>query len=323
VAEICESLVASEGMEPHEILILVRSDRNRAFSGPLRGAIEGRGVPVAASTGEGPFDNEPARVLLALLRLAAEPDDHLAWRTVLQLRRNQVGPAALSALYILSKSKGWTFASCLRAVAEDPGLVQTHGQRIAREVRAIDEMMAAWQPGRGQSSGADHRPTDWLRAVAGGAIGTGEDIEAMLVRLEVYEENLGARTPEQLLKGIGEVQDLIEQEIQKGAVNILTMHKAKGLTAKAVVIVGAEDEQLPGRQVGDAQGDERRLLYVSMTRAMHYLFITYCTHRTGQQGFSGRSEGRGRRSLTRFLRDGPLTPVEAPPLLAKLRVLAK
>jgi superfamily I DNA/RNA helicase len=64
----------------------------------------------------------------------------------------------------------------------------------------------------------------------------------------------------------------------------MTMHKAKGLSASAVFVVGVEDEYIPGRGEVD---EERRLLYVSLTRARKYLFITYCKNRVGQQRHSG------------------------------------
>ena len=102
----------------------------------------------------------------------------------------------------------------------------------------------------------------------------------------------------------------IEQEIETGKVNILTMHKAKGLTAEAVIVDAAEEEYIPGRAQGDAVDDERRLLYVSLTRAKHHLFVTYCDKRTGRQRHTGRDSGKTARSLTPFLANGPI-PVTA------------
>jgi DNA helicase-2/ATP-dependent DNA helicase PcrA len=87
------------------------------------------------------------------------------------------------------------------------------------------------------------------------------------------------------------------------------MHKAKGLSARAVIAMACEDEYVPGRQqaIGEDE-DERRLLYVSLTRAREALFITYAQYRHGQQQFTGRDSGKRRRSLTRFLRNAPLHP---------------
>jgi superfamily I DNA/RNA helicase len=112
----------------------------------------------------------------------------------------------------------------------------------------------------------------------------------------------------ELLRAIESSAENIEQELDPGRVNILTMHKAKGLTAEAVIIVAAEDEYLPGRAAGDDMDDERRLLYVSLTRAKHHLYLTYCNERTGRQQHTGRTVGNTRRHLTRFLQDAPLRP---------------
>ena len=68
-----------------------------------------------------------------------------------------------------------------------------------------------------------------------------------------------------------------EQNTDEDTVSIMTMHQAKGLTADAVFIVAAEDEYIPGRgSTKEDIEDSRRLLYVSLTRAKHYLFITHC-----------------------------------------------
>jgi DNA helicase-2/ATP-dependent DNA helicase PcrA len=92
---------------------------------------------------------------------------------------------------------------------------------------------------------------------------------------------------------------------------MMTMHKAKGLTSKAVIIIACEDETIPGKQEdGDKEGDERRLLYVSLSRAKHFLAITYCDKRTGAQMHLGRSNGMPYRNLTRFLEHAPITPID-------------
>jgi DNA helicase-2/ATP-dependent DNA helicase PcrA len=86
-------------------------------------------------------------------------------------------------------------------------------------------------------------------------------------------------------------------------VRIMSMHAAKGLTADAVIIPACDDELIPGldhaRQVVD---DERRLLYVSLTRARHALVVTYAASRPGAQTF--RITGVPvERTYTQFLRD--------------------
>lgn len=57
------------------------------------------------------------------------------------------------------------------------------------------------------------------------------------------------------------------------------------------------------------EGDERRLLYVSLTRARERLFVTYAQRRTGQQQHTGRDSGKQKRTLTRYLRNAPIHAV--------------
>ena len=94
---------------------------------------------------------------------------------------------------------------------------------------------------------------------------------------------------------------------------------AKGSTADVVFIVAAEDEIIPGKNIQEPElGDERRLLFVSLTRAKHILFITYCTKRTGAQQRSGRDPNTARRHLTQILSDAPLQSTKGQLYINKL-----
>jgi DNA helicase-2/ATP-dependent DNA helicase PcrA len=96
--------------------------------------------------------------------------------------------------------------------------------------------------------------------------------------------------------------DEAEREADSDRVQIMSMHTAKGLTAEAVIIASCDDQLIPGETDSKREmDDQRRLLYVSLTRAKHFLFVTYARLRRGRQ-----SHGLGvsqKRTFTRFLRD--------------------
>ncbi|HEX4959574.1 MAG TPA: UvrD-helicase domain-containing protein [Thermoanaerobaculia bacterium] len=83
------------------------------------------------------------------------------------------------------------------------------------------------------------------------------------------------------LDHIALVTDLDALQSEKG-VSLMTLHSAKGLEFRAVVVAGLENGVLPHFNSQGAQEDveeERRLLYVGMTRAREKLFLTCCRRR--------------------------------------------
>lgn len=66
------------------------------------------------------------------------------------------------------------------------------------------------------------------------------------------------------------------------AMSLLTLHAGKGLEFRAVFIIGAEDNTIPATQAKDEEAinEERRLLYVGMTRAKQHLTITWRAHKS-------------------------------------------
>ncbi|MFL6291035.1 MAG: ATP-dependent helicase, partial [Thermoanaerobaculia bacterium] len=77
------------------------------------------------------------------------------------------------------------------------------------------------------------------------------------------------------------VTDLDSLQVEKG-VSLMTLHSAKGLEFKAVVVAGLEDGLLPHFNSQGAREDieeERRLLYVGMTRAREKLYLSCCRRR--------------------------------------------
>lgn len=67
----------------------------------------------------------------------------------------------------------------------------------------------------------------------------------------------------------------------KEGVTLITMHNTKGLEYDTVFCVGLEDEIIPGRNKEDDESkeEERRILYVAMTRARKKLYLSYATLR--------------------------------------------
>jgi len=320
VATICRHLLDRQGYAPKDILILMRSDRYGAFSSVIRKALESRDVPVAVRVEGTPLDTPAGRIFLSVLRLLADDNDSLALRTLLILRDNRIAKESYSALYDLARNNAETFSKTVRRVVEEPELIPRLGRRIASEMREVQNILDRHQYRFGSLADSSE-PQDLLgalRNLADDVIKDTDNRAEVLRFLESIVAETNSTDHGELLRALSSSLEDAEQELDSESVNIMTMHKAKGLTASAVIVIATEDEYIPGRQIGGREGDERRLLYVSLSRAQYFLAVTYCERRTGQQGHMGRTSGQLRRALTRFLRDAPITPINGADFVEQL-----
>lgn len=310
IAQVCQYLINARRINPDGILVLLRTDHNGVFSSVLRQQFEQHDIPVSVDTEDtDPLNENTGRIILSFLRLLVNENDHLAWRTLLKNRNNRIGPQAITAIYQLARQQNLTFLEALSAISQAPSLVNNrHGRLIKVEVESIKEKLQELSAFFTLENEECVDLTNSIRLLLNHIV---ENTEESRIIYHHFDSIINVAQPlsvGDLIHVIGVSGKDIEQEIEEDKVNILTMHKAKGLTADAVIIVAAEDECLPGHAEGDMIGDELRLLYVSITRAKHYLYISYCNRRTGRQRHTGRTSGQVRRSLTRFLHDCPVTP---------------
>ncbi len=289
----------TKGTSPDQITILLRSDRNNALSKPIIDALKAQQIDVSLSTDSEIENDQKYRIVLSLLRLVVEPKDSLAWRTLLQAdKTNGMGEECVNQIGKLAQDKGIRFSSALDMIAEKPDELKKFGQKVSPFVVSVKEKIKELE--------AIAKPSEIVNKVINDCLAEGELKEKIKKYLLGILESQEEIKLEDLLKAVSESSEMYEQETKENAVNILTMHQAKGLTFDVCFIVGAEDEFIPGRNTGEKEGDERRLLYVSMTRARHKLYITYCNKRTGQQRHLGNSAGKESRTLTRFLKDSKI-----------------
>src|SRR5262249_8450732 len=87
-------------------------------------------------------------------------------------------------------------------------------------------------------------------------------------------------------------------------VRIMTLAGSKGLTVKATIIAGLETGFIPMDDCDLAE--ERRLLFVGMTRAEEFLYGTCARRRRGPTARMGRAQVQDRRQLSNLIGGGPV-----------------
>ncbi|MFC2020270.1 ATP-dependent helicase [Chloroflexota bacterium] len=314
IASIARWLVDEKGITVDRILILLRSDANHKFSKPIREALENEGLPAAAV--ENPLDildSAEARELLSILRLMSNSGDSLAWRTIMMQRRNNLGEQAFYHIYEIARVRGITFIEALRLIQANSDLIERQGELIKNEFEALSQILDRLKETHDEYDEFSSF-IDWMFD----DIFSGEDWEEINVFIHNLIEINEIDSLESLLKILTTPPQEAGQLKVVGSVNIMTMHQAKGLDADAVFVAAAEDEYIPGRALGEAIDDERRLLYVSLTRARSFLYATHCIQRTGEQRHSGRTSGNTVRHLTQFLSGGPLVSQDSREYLSQI-----
>ena len=104
---------------------------------------------------------------------------------------------------------------------------------------------------------------------------------------------------------LSQIQPLSEDlaRAQSDGVRFMTMVSSKGLTVRATIVVGVDNDLVP--RPDQDLSEERRLLYVAMTRSTDALFLTWANRRRGPGARAG-NPNPGRRTYSEFLRGGPV-----------------
>jgi DNA helicase-2/ATP-dependent DNA helicase PcrA len=134
-----------------------------------------------------------------------------------------------------------------------------------------------------------------------------ENLDALLGQLFEWQAQFPEGTVADYLAEVTLSAAADEIEDESGSISLMTLHTAKGLEYQVVFMIGLEQGTLPHIRSFDEPGglqEERRLMYVGMTRAREQLFISHALQRT----IFGNTSGF---TTSMFLADIPQELVEA------------
>lgn len=285
IAHSCQSLLAA-GLNPRDILILL-SNQNRLLP-PLRTALENLNVAYE-STADGNFiEGEAGRLVLAALRITCNMHDYVAHRTILGLRRS-TGIASCNQIASAVIQNNLNY----RDIFYNPlpaGVFSRRLTTILQAARSLCTLIATWLA----RDTIDQRRADissLLAATLGAnAQATWDVFQGNLpglMTLGELQDYLWANTDEQQEDILTSVFTRLNMPIPPAGilpqrVRIMTMHNAKGLSARVVFIPGLEQDTFPGPRRQPYPGlvmEAARMLYVSVTRARAAAILSYSQHR--------------------------------------------
>ncbi len=312
LVEEVRSLVA-EGAMRSDIAVLYRSN---AQSRVIEHALFSQGIPYRVYGGLRFFERAEIKHALAYLRLMANPDDDGAFLRVVNFPARGIGARSLEALGDVAATAGCSLHdACARVggaagarlaafVALIDGLAaQTRELPLPAMIEQVVERSGLRQHYQNEREGEER--LDNLRELLNAAVaflaeeGIGQDVPANagLAAAGTPVDGLlpdgagdidvldatspdGARsTP--LAEFLGHASlEAGENQAGEGtdALQLMTVHSAKGLEFQAVFLTGLEEGLFPHENSSAEAGgleEERRLMYVAITRARERLYLSY------------------------------------------------
>ena len=301
IAQVVEKLIGVEKVRADEILVLLRGDFRGAFSARIKTELDALGIAYSDPEVVTRMLAKPEnRRTLEVLRLLHNRQDSLAWASLLRLTSG-IGDALVNYIYERALASHVQFGpALLSAFTEDfpeaPGASGGRAHELVKSVLAwLDEhpVPEELEGGWGQ----------WVVETVGGEVAPdpSEELAELLLALD---ELVDADAP--LGRFLGQIAPLGGDRAanESEGVRIMSMAAAKGLTVRATIVAALEEGIVP-RPDADL-GEERRLLYVAMTRAREFVYGTWARRRTGPTARAGTPRVQGRRSHSHFLNGGPV-----------------
>jgi len=252
-------------------------------------------IPYKISGGQSFYSRSEIKDVMSYLRLIINPADDSAFLRIINTPKRGIGPTTLEKLASYAQQRGVSLLTACQefglaeALGQKKALVtlQEFAQWLEHHTREILETTEPVPEIRKLLNDIDFE--DYIREQAPtpqGAEARLENINFLLTSIQGMlnkAESEDDKNIEAVIRKLVLI-DLLDQQAEEDdsdRVQLLTLHASKGLEYPHVYIIGLEEDLLPHRNSIDADTveEERRLMYVGITRAKQTLTLTLAERR--------------------------------------------
>ena len=228
------------------------------------------------------YERQEIRDALAYLRVVAQGADDLAFERIVNVPKRGLGESAIRQIHDTSRALRVPMLEAAAKLAESDEL-KPKPRAALREVAANFHRWQAMIETKPHTELAEIILEEsgytemWKNDRSAEAPGRLENLKELIRSMEEYE------SLRSFLEHVALVMDA-EQNAELDAVNIMTLHSAKGLEFETVFLPGWEEGLFPHQRALDEGGrsgleEERRLAYVGLTRAKRHLHLWFVSNR--------------------------------------------
>ena len=298
-----------EGNRREDAAILYRSN---AQSRVLEAALLQADIPYRIYGGQRFYERLEIKNALAYLRMMLNCHDDVAFERVVNIPARGIGDRTLELIRELSREQGCSMWSAASTIVSEKRLAARASNAISVFIELVNEMSGQLDelPLSEQAENAIQHSglVDMYRREKGErGQARVENLEELVSACRNFEaEDNDLPVLPQFLDQVALDSGDRQADPDQDAVQLMTLHSAKGLEFPLVFLAGMEENLFPHKMSLDEPGrleEERRLAYVGITRAMQKLYLTFAESRSiyGTESFN---------SVSRFVRDIPTDYIE-------------
>ncbi|NLJ41834.1 MAG: DNA helicase PcrA [Clostridiales bacterium] len=284
---VCRNIMSLINKEKHAASDFAVLYRTNAQSRALEDAFMKYGIPYRMYGGLRFYDRREIKDIIAYLRVVSNPADDVSLKRIINVPKRGIGSVTVARLEEeASKAEESIFGMILER-DEWSGITPRARKKIAefkeivsnlvamKEIMPLTEFIQTLIELTGYEKELEAEKTTEAETRL-------ENIREFVTAAEDFERNNPGSDLTGFLENVALITDLDTLGEGQSAVNMMTMHSAKGLEFPIVFITGMEENLFPHVRSMDSDHDmeeERRLCYVGITRAKQRLYLTYSAQR--------------------------------------------
>jgi DNA helicase-2/ATP-dependent DNA helicase PcrA len=262
--------------------------RTNALSRNLESALRDRGLPYQIVNGLQFYQRKEIKDVFAYLHLLNNPRDNVAVLRIINVPARKIGKTTIDRLVDHARNHDLSLLDAARQSGMVPGIAKAAAVNVAKFVSLLDRLGEHALAPVEEIIGHVQTETGYRQLLVESNDSEDQERLANLEELltdarEFDEQNPGGGHLEAFLERSALVSDIDAWEQDSDRVTLMTLHAAKGLEFPVVFITAVEQGIIPHeRSKKELENDEeeRRLLFVGITRAQHELQLSTVQYRS-------------------------------------------